>query len=116
MLACKFNLLSFFLLQLLISRFADRDMFAQYTHFGIGHPTLLWEMTRDCANANSELADIPDSEDCEDMGCESDFQQSEVEEAESDEDEGDCEELEDNDDPDQLEIEDDEEEEERLSF
>jgi hypothetical protein len=98
MLECKFNLLSRFLLQLTITRFADRDMFTWYTHYGIGHPTLLHEMVRDCANADSELPDSPDSEDSENIGCESDLQQSGGEECESDEDKDkykwDCEELE----------------------
>jgi len=33
-------------------RFVDRDMFVRYTHYGIGHPKVLQEMARDCANAD----------------------------------------------------------------
>lgn len=91
----------------------------RYTHHGIGHPTLLREMTRDCANLDPELADSPDSEDIESTGYESDPRPSEGEEGESDEDEDETnsEESEDDDNLDQWEMEDyDEEEEERLSF
>lgn len=86
----------------------------RYTSSGIGHPTVMREITRDCINA--ELADssyLEDSENVDDMAYESDIQHSEddSEEGESDEDE----------DEDDQEIEDDEdgdgeEEEEHLSF
>ncbi|KIK35492.1 hypothetical protein CY34DRAFT_16981 [Suillus luteus UH-Slu-Lm8-n1] len=33
-----------------IGIFVDRDMFMRYTHHGIGHPAVLREITRDCAN------------------------------------------------------------------
>lgn len=45
-------------------RFVDRDMFMRYTHYGIGHPAVLREMTRDCADLN--LANSPESEDDDD--------------------------------------------------
>ena len=89
-------------------------MFVRYTQYGIGHPTVLREMTRDCINA--ELADSPDwdsdfdSEDVEDIGCERDSEDTQESEAESEIDE----------DGDNLEMEEEEEEDdyddERLSF
>jgi hypothetical protein len=39
-------------------------MFMRYTHYGIGHPTVIRELARDCADA--ELVDNPGSEDIED--------------------------------------------------
>ncbi|KAG2336252.1 hypothetical protein BDR05DRAFT_978825 [Suillus weaverae] len=98
-----------------IGIFVDRDMFMCYTQHGIGHPTVLREMTRDCINA--ELADSPDcdldsdSEDVEDIGCESDSEDTQESGAESEIDE----------DGDNLEMEVEEEEEddyddEHLSF
>ncbi|KAG2353638.1 hypothetical protein BDR07DRAFT_1614805, partial [Suillus spraguei] len=32
--------------------FADKDMYMRYTPYGIGHPTVLREMTRNCANVH----------------------------------------------------------------
>ncbi|KAG1816391.1 uncharacterized protein BJ212DRAFT_1480844 [Suillus subaureus] len=52
--------------------FVDRDMFMRYTHYGIGHPKVLQEMARDCANM--DLAD--DLEPEEDRGCERDLRSS----------------------------------------
>lgn len=53
MLTCKCNITSYcrhFNRKLL--RFADRDMFMRYTHYGIGHPTAVRKLTRDCADAD----------------------------------------------------------------
>ncbi|KAG2049932.1 hypothetical protein BDR06DRAFT_984188 [Suillus hirtellus] len=33
--------------------FIDRDMFIRYTHFGIGHPVMLWKIIRDCLDFES---------------------------------------------------------------
>jgi len=61
MLACKYNLPSCSHYSSCGPlRFVDRDMFMQYTPYGIGHPTILWEITRDSANA--DLADSSESE------------------------------------------------------
>jgi hypothetical protein len=38
-------------------------MFMRYTHYGVGHPVVMREMTRDCANI--DLAHSPESEDDE---------------------------------------------------
>lgn len=38
----------------------------RYTHYGVGHPTVLREIARDCANA--DLADSPESEEDENDG------------------------------------------------
>ncbi|KIK32237.1 hypothetical protein CY34DRAFT_47013, partial [Suillus luteus UH-Slu-Lm8-n1] len=46
--------------------FVDRDMFMRYTHYGVGHPVVMREMTRDCANI--DLTHSPESEDDEDDG------------------------------------------------
>ncbi|KAG2049011.1 hypothetical protein BDR06DRAFT_975591 [Suillus hirtellus] len=43
--------------------FVDQDMFMCYTHYGIGHPIVLRQLTRDCANA--ELVDNPGLEEHE---------------------------------------------------
>ncbi|KAG1775822.1 hypothetical protein EV702DRAFT_1199039 [Suillus placidus] len=40
--------------------FVDRDMFMRYTHYEIGHPIVLREVARDCADA--ELAHSPEPE------------------------------------------------------
>jgi hypothetical protein len=59
-------------------------MFLRYTQYGIGHPTVLREMTRDYVNA--ELADSPDSDSEDSQNVSDDIQQSEGE-SESDEEE-----------------------------
>jgi hypothetical protein len=41
-------------------------MFMRYTHYGIGHPTVLRELTRDCANVDP--TDSPGSEEIETDG------------------------------------------------
>ncbi|KAG2032650.1 hypothetical protein BDR03DRAFT_935890 [Suillus americanus] len=46
--------------------FVDCDMFMRYTHYGIGHPTALRKLTKDCADA--DLADSPESEEDETNG------------------------------------------------
>jgi hypothetical protein len=103
-------------------RFVDRDMFMRYTHCGIGHPTAVRELVRDCANA--ELADnssnLEESENDENeiiQRCDSDGEGSE-----GDEDEDDSEELNDHD-PECQEMDmvvdeedEDEDEDEDLSF
>jgi hypothetical protein len=41
-------------------------MFMRYTHYGIGHPTVLRKLTRDCANVDP--TDSPGSEEIETDG------------------------------------------------
>jgi hypothetical protein len=41
-------------------------MFMRYTHYGIGHPTALRKLMKDCADA--DLADSPESEEDETNG------------------------------------------------
>jgi hypothetical protein len=59
-------------------------MFLHYTQYGIGHPTILQEMTRDYVNV--ELADSPDLDLEDSQNVSDDIQQSEGE-SESDEEE-----------------------------
>ncbi|KAG2046631.1 hypothetical protein BDR06DRAFT_985499 [Suillus hirtellus] len=78
--------------------FVDRDMFMQYTHLGVGHPVMLWRITRDCLglgapadvmNVVSDDADpkeISDSEDIEELDEEDEEEKDE--EDEDDEEDG----------------------------
>jgi hypothetical protein len=60
-------------------------MFVRYTHYGIGHPKVVQQMVRNCANA--DLADSSDSEEDEDQERERDVHSCEVDdERDSDED------------------------------
>jgi hypothetical protein len=77
-------------------------MFMQYTHYGIGHPKVLWEMARDCADI--DLAD--DLEPEEDGGWERDLRSSESDGRRDGDDDDECsvDEQFDDDHPDDWEI------------
>ncbi|KAG2053732.1 hypothetical protein BDR06DRAFT_972033 [Suillus hirtellus] len=84
--------------------YVGMDMFMRYTPYGIGHPTILREMTRDCTNA--DLADSPQSDVNEVQLCEGDSKKGGSDDEggpggeEEDEDDDDTDEEEYNDDPD----------------
>jgi hypothetical protein len=73
-------------------RFVDRDMFVHYTHHGIGHPKVLRQMARDCANADLADSSEPQEDRDGEQEQERDFHSSEGDserDRSDDEDEGD---------------------------
>lgn len=93
-------------------------MFIRYTHYGIGHPTVLRGIARDCTGA--DLADNPELDEIDDIEsgvrpCKGDDGGGEEEDDDEDEDDDD----DDNecvDDLDDREMEENDEEDDHISF
>ncbi|KAG2337979.1 hypothetical protein BDR05DRAFT_1004601 [Suillus weaverae] len=56
------------------ARFADQDMFMQYTHLGVGHAATLWRIHKDCLGsalaAHTDAMDVENYSSQDGVGCE----------------------------------------------